>query len=91
MSLSQGVHALVLNPVIAKDSGEYSCLVNNRRKPNGIVKLYVQGKILLPLVPYRRYFIKVPANARHFKAVINWMQNKNRDLLQQVLLLLTDA
>ncbi|KAK6634347.1 hypothetical protein RUM43_011747 [Polyplax serrata] len=36
--------ALHFHPVTAEDSGEYSCLVNNRPKPEAIVKLVVQGK-----------------------------------------------
>ena len=36
--------ALHFHPVTAEDSGEYSCLVNNRPKPEAIVKLVVQGE-----------------------------------------------
>lgn len=44
ISLRSDSFALEFHPVIAEDSGEYSCLVNNRPRPEAIVKLIVQGK-----------------------------------------------
>ena len=39
-----GVFGLSVDPVSAGDSGDYLCLVNNRRRPNAVVRLLVQGK-----------------------------------------------
>ena len=36
-------YALHFRPVVAGDSGEYLCLVNNRPLPEAIIKLTVQG------------------------------------------------
>ena len=44
ISLLPDTFALHFHPVTAEDSAEYSCLVNNRPKPEAIVKLVVQGK-----------------------------------------------
>ncbi len=35
--------SLSLSPARAADSGEYLCLVNKRRRPNAVVRLFVQG------------------------------------------------
>lgn len=38
------MYSVEIDPVIAGDSGDYVCLVNNRRRPNAVVRLLVQGK-----------------------------------------------
>ncbi len=35
---------LSLSPAVAEDTGEYLCLVNNRKRPNSVIRLLVQGK-----------------------------------------------
>ncbi len=35
--------SLSLSPAQSADSGEYLCLVNKRRRPNAVVRLFVQG------------------------------------------------
>jgi receptor-type tyrosine-protein phosphatase gamma len=44
ITLLPDTFALHFHPVTAEDSAEYSCLVNNRPKPEAIVRLIVQGK-----------------------------------------------
>ena len=44
ITLLPDTFALHFRPVTAEDSADYSCLVNNRPKPEAIVKLIVQGK-----------------------------------------------
>ena len=44
MSLDTHNYALRFDPVRISDHGEYSCLVNERRRPEAIVHLVVQGK-----------------------------------------------
>lgn len=44
MSLDAQSYALQFNPVRHYDHGEYSCLVNERRRPDAVVHLVVQGK-----------------------------------------------
>ena len=39
-----GVFGLRIDPVSAGDSGDYLCLVNNRRRPDAVVRLLVQGR-----------------------------------------------
>ena len=38
-----GAFDVNIDPVSAGDSGDYVCLVNNRRRPNAVVRLLVQG------------------------------------------------
>ena len=38
-----GAFAVNIDPVSAGDSGDYVCLVNNRRRPNAVIRLLVQG------------------------------------------------
>lgn len=45
ITLLPDTFALHFHPVTAEDSAEYSCLVNNRPKPEAIVRLIVQGKV----------------------------------------------
>ncbi len=42
-SLGPKAFSVDIDPVEAGDSGDYVCLVNNRRKPNAFVRLLVQG------------------------------------------------
>jgi receptor-type tyrosine-protein phosphatase gamma len=44
ITLLPDTFSLHFHPVTAEDSAEYSCLVNNRPKPEAIVRLIVQGK-----------------------------------------------
>lgn len=44
ITLLPDTFGLHFHPVTAEDSAEYSCLVNNRPKPEAIVRLIVQGK-----------------------------------------------
>lgn len=46
ISLHPDSYALQIHPVLAEDTGEYICLVNNRPTPEEIVKLVVQGNSL---------------------------------------------
>ena len=46
LSLDSQSYALVLNPVRHYDHGEYTCLVNERRRPDAIINLIVQGTVL---------------------------------------------
>lgn len=43
LSLVSGT--LSLSPLEADDSGEYRCHVNNRKRPNSVHRLMVQGKL----------------------------------------------
>ncbi|KAK8771961.1 hypothetical protein V5799_024799 [Amblyomma americanum] len=43
VALVPGSSALIFRSVVAEDSGEYQCVVNNRQGRRGIVRLYVQG------------------------------------------------
>ncbi|EEC03696.1 conserved hypothetical protein [Ixodes scapularis] len=43
VSLLPGSSALVFRSVLAQDSGEYQCVVNNRQGRRGLVRLFVQG------------------------------------------------
>ncbi|KAH7976882.1 hypothetical protein HPB52_020876 [Rhipicephalus sanguineus] len=43
VALVPGHSALLFRSVVAEDSGEYQCVVNNRQGRRGIVRLYVQG------------------------------------------------
>ena len=52
ISLLPDTFALHFHPVTAEDSAEYSCLVNNRPKPEAIVKLVVQGKTTVLFISY---------------------------------------
>ncbi|PSN56654.1 hypothetical protein C0J52_10809 [Blattella germanica] len=45
ITLLPDTFALHFHPVTAEDSAEYSCLVNNRPKPEAIVKLVVQAQV----------------------------------------------
>jgi receptor-type tyrosine-protein phosphatase gamma len=45
ITLLPDTFALHFHPVTAEDSAEYSCLVNNRPKPEAVVRLIVQGKV----------------------------------------------
>ena len=44
LSLLSDTFGLSFHPVLAEDSGKYICLVNSRPKPDGIIRLNVQGK-----------------------------------------------
>lgn len=44
VSLLPGSSALVFRSVLAQDSGEYQCVVNNRQGRRGLVRLFVQGE-----------------------------------------------
>ncbi|PNF40692.1 hypothetical protein B7P43_G02185, partial [Cryptotermes secundus] len=44
ITLLPDTFSLHFHPVTAEDSAEYSCLVNNRPKPEAVVRLVVQGK-----------------------------------------------
>lgn len=44
VTLNSETYALNFHPVVAGDTGEYKCLVNDRRLPESILKLVVQGK-----------------------------------------------
>lgn len=44
MSLDSQTYALQFFPVRHYDTGEYTCLVNERRRPDTIIHLIVQGK-----------------------------------------------
>jgi hypothetical protein len=44
VTLNSESYALNFHPVVAGDTGEYKCLVNDRRLPESILKLVVQGK-----------------------------------------------
>jgi len=44
VTLNSETYALNFHPVVAGDTGEYKCLVNDRRTPESILKLVVQGK-----------------------------------------------
>lgn len=39
--------SLHFQPLTAEDTGEYSCLVNDRHSPEQIIDLLVQGKYIL--------------------------------------------
>lgn len=43
MSLDSQTYALQFFPVRHYDTGEYTCLVNERRRPDTIIHLVVQG------------------------------------------------
>ncbi|KAM7295305.1 neurotrimin-like [Ixodes scapularis] len=66
VSLLPGSSALVFRSVLAQDSGEYQCVVNNRQGRRGLVRLFVQGnkmastKTKLSLVPNSPRDIKHP-------------------------------
>ena len=47
ITLLQDTFGLSFHPAIAEDSGDYVCLVNSRPKPDGIVRLIVQGMNLV--------------------------------------------
>ena len=38
-------YGLKFGPVSAEDSGTYLCLINNRREPDALLELTVEGKI----------------------------------------------
>ena len=40
-------YGLKFGPVSAEDSGTYLCLINNRREPDALLELTVEGKITL--------------------------------------------
>ena len=42
--LDRDTMSLGISPLEPQDSGEYLCLVNNRKKPQSTVKLLVQGR-----------------------------------------------
>lgn len=44
VTLTQSVFSIEISPLAAEDSGEYMCLVNNRKRPNVAIRLFVQGK-----------------------------------------------
>ena len=44
IAVPRGAFGLRIDPVSAGDSGDYLCLVNNRRRPNAVFRLLVQGK-----------------------------------------------
>lgn len=44
VTLNSDSYALNFHPVLAGDTGEYKCLINDRRLPESILKLVVQGK-----------------------------------------------
>lgn len=44
MTLDSQTYALQFFPVRHYDHGEYTCLVNERRRPDTIIHLVVQGK-----------------------------------------------
>ena len=41
-------YGLKFGPVTAEDSGTYLCLINNRREPDALLQLTVEGKIRKP-------------------------------------------
>ncbi|KAG8225877.1 hypothetical protein J437_LFUL006037 [Ladona fulva] len=45
MTLVPENFAIHFQPVSAEDSGDYYCLVNNRPKPEAVLRLVVQGKV----------------------------------------------
>lgn len=44
VTLNPETYGLNFHPVMAGDTGEFKCLVNNRPLPESITKLIVQGK-----------------------------------------------
>ncbi|XP_025835596.1 protein sidekick-2-like isoform X2 [Agrilus planipennis] len=44
ISLQSKTHALNFKPIIAQDTGNYICLVNNRPRPDGVLQLIVQDR-----------------------------------------------
>lgn len=44
ISLLPESYGLSFHPADGEDSGDYICLVNNRPKPDALVRLIVQGK-----------------------------------------------
>lgn len=50
LSLRPDSFALHFQPVTAADSGRYSCLVNNRPRPEAVVALVVQGPSVTPSI-----------------------------------------
>ncbi|OXA52430.1 hypothetical protein Fcan01_12292 [Folsomia candida] len=44
VTLNSETYALNFHPVVAGDTGEYKCLVNDRRLPESILKLVVQAQ-----------------------------------------------
>lgn len=44
LALDAQSYALQFKPVRHHDGGEYSCLVNERRRPDAVIHLIVQGK-----------------------------------------------
>ncbi len=55
LSLDSQTYALAFNPVRHYDHGEYTCLVNERRRPDAIIHLVVQGTVVS--VYLTRHFI----------------------------------
>ncbi|XP_075525453.1 putative receptor-type tyrosine-protein phosphatase mosPTP-1 isoform X3 [Dermacentor variabilis] len=51
VALMPGSSALLFRSVVAEDSGEYQCVVNNRQGRRGIVRLYVQDVPDPPGIP----------------------------------------
>ncbi|XP_031831667.1 putative receptor-type tyrosine-protein phosphatase mosPTP-1 isoform X7 [Nomia melanderi] len=70
ISLSKNNYALQFHPVNAKDTGEYSCLVNNRSPSKAVIKLQVQD---VPDPPERP--LTIGFTSRSVK--LNWAQNVN--------------
>ncbi|KAJ8955432.1 hypothetical protein NQ318_003530 [Aromia moschata] len=42
-------YGMILHPVLAADTGDYVCLINNRLQPDGVVQLRVLGKSILEM------------------------------------------
>lgn len=51
VTLTQSVFSIEISPLAAEDSGEYMCLVNNRKRPNVAIRLFVQDVPAPPGVP----------------------------------------
>ncbi|XP_076619526.1 putative receptor-type tyrosine-protein phosphatase mosPTP-1 isoform X3 [Colletes latitarsis] len=70
ISLSRDKYALQFNPVIAKDSGVYTCLVNSRSKPETDIQLVVQD---VPDPPERPMIINFTTRSVN----LSWAPNVN--------------
>lgn len=59
IALLSDTYGLSFHPAVAEDSGDYVCLVNSRPKPDGIVRLIVQGKIFSSFI-FQRSITALP-------------------------------
>ena len=47
INLDEEMFGLGFDPVKATDEGRYTCLINNRPKPDAVIKMSVLGKFIL--------------------------------------------